>query len=175
MEPRCVRAFGVWPATASLTTCLQSNLFLILFFYWSFISFYVIGCSFYFNSTHCMQSGSTNWRGRLSTVDLLIKVACFVKEVYNIFNWKSSWSKLSIKGFLKIALIDTMMIPDKHKTVTTVLSRCHDDTGIFVRYPMLRMTHPSRHFFIFSLCSVFMHVCKAKSAGRALRVQRQYF
>jgi hypothetical protein len=32
--------------------------------------------------------------GRLSTVDLLINVACFVMEVNNIFNIKSSRSKL---------------------------------------------------------------------------------
>ncbi len=34
-------------------------------------------------------SGNTNWRGRLSTVDLLIKVACLVK-VNNVWNIKSS-------------------------------------------------------------------------------------
>ncbi len=27
-----------------------------------------------------LTSGNANWRGRLSTVDLLIKVACFVKS-----------------------------------------------------------------------------------------------
>ncbi len=35
--------------------------------------------------------GNTNWRGRLSTVDLLIKVTCFVKKVNSS---KISWSKL---------------------------------------------------------------------------------
>jgi hypothetical protein len=30
-------------------------------------------------------SGSASIRGRLHTVDLLIKVACFVRQVYNIF------------------------------------------------------------------------------------------
>ncbi len=29
--------------------------------------------------------------GRLSTIDLLIKVPCFVKEVNNIFNIKKCW------------------------------------------------------------------------------------
>jgi len=33
-------------------------------------------------------------RGRLSTVDPIIKVACFVKKVNYIFNLKKSWSKL---------------------------------------------------------------------------------
>ncbi len=32
--------------------------------------------------------GNTNWGGGLSTVDLLIKVACFVKKVNNIFKEK---------------------------------------------------------------------------------------
>jgi hypothetical protein len=35
----------------------------------------------------------SNWRGKLSTVDLLIKVICFVKKLKNIFKLKSSWSK----------------------------------------------------------------------------------
>jgi hypothetical protein len=34
--------------------------------------------------------GKTYRRGRLSTVDLLIKVACFVKKENNIFNIKMS-------------------------------------------------------------------------------------
>ncbi len=33
-------------------------------------------------------TGNTNYRGRLSTTDLLIKVACFVKKVNDIFNVK---------------------------------------------------------------------------------------
>ncbi len=40
------------------------------------------------------KTGKPNWRGRLSTVDLLIKVGCFVKRVNNICNIKSSSSKL---------------------------------------------------------------------------------
>jgi hypothetical protein len=39
------------------------------------------------------EPGNTNWRGRLSTVDFLIKVASFVKKVNNL-NIKRSWSKL---------------------------------------------------------------------------------
>ncbi len=37
---------------------------------------------------------NTKWRGMLSTVDLLINVACFVTQVNNIFHIKSSCSKL---------------------------------------------------------------------------------
>jgi len=37
------------------------------------------------------MAGNTNWGGRLSTVDLFIKVACFVKKKENnIFNLKMS-------------------------------------------------------------------------------------
>jgi len=39
------------------------------------------------------MAGNTNWRGRISTRDLLINVACFKTNVNNIFNLKSSWSK----------------------------------------------------------------------------------
>ncbi len=34
------------------------------------------------------MAGNTNWKGRLSTVDLLIKVVCFVNKETNIFNAK---------------------------------------------------------------------------------------
>ncbi len=37
-----------------------------------------------------VKPGNTNRRGRLSTIDLLIEVACFVKKVNNIFNIKRS-------------------------------------------------------------------------------------
>jgi hypothetical protein len=37
-----------------------------------------------------LQLGKTNYRGRNSTVDLLIKVACFVQDVNDIFNTKRS-------------------------------------------------------------------------------------
>jgi hypothetical protein len=33
-----------------------------------------------------LKSGNTTKRGRLSTIDLLIKVACFVKKVNNVCN-----------------------------------------------------------------------------------------
>ncbi len=47
---------------------------------------------------HCsiglVTAGNTNRGGRLITVDLLIKVACFLNIVYNIFNTKRSLPKL---------------------------------------------------------------------------------
>jgi hypothetical protein len=36
------------------------------------------------------RTRNTNSREKLSTVDLLIKVACFLKKVNNIFNIKSN-------------------------------------------------------------------------------------
>jgi hypothetical protein len=36
------------------------------------------------------STGYTNLRGRFRIVDLLIKVACFVRKVSNIFNVKRS-------------------------------------------------------------------------------------
>ncbi len=42
-----------------------------------------------------LQQGiPTEGEGRLSTIDLLIKVSCFVKKVNNIFNTKRCLSKL---------------------------------------------------------------------------------
>ncbi len=38
----------------------------------------------------CAQPENTNSRGRLSTIDLLIEVACFATQVNNIFNLKMS-------------------------------------------------------------------------------------
>ncbi len=37
-----------------------------------------------------VAAGNPNGRGRLSTVDLLIKLACFVTRVNNIFNITSN-------------------------------------------------------------------------------------
>ncbi len=45
-----------------------------------------INCSVYFY----LSSGSTNWRERFNTVDLLIKEACLVKKVDIMFYIKSS-------------------------------------------------------------------------------------
>ncbi len=39
---------------------------------------------------YLVKPGNTNGGGRLSTADLLIKVACFVKNENNIFNIKMS-------------------------------------------------------------------------------------
>ncbi len=38
--------------------------------------------------------GNTNWRGGLTTVELPIKVPCFVKKANNVCIMKRSWSKL---------------------------------------------------------------------------------
>jgi hypothetical protein len=44
--------------------------------------------------TSSVAPRNTNWGDRLSTVDLLLKVACFVKKENNSFNVKMSWFKL---------------------------------------------------------------------------------
>jgi hypothetical protein len=44
------------------------------------------------------RPGTTYWRGRFRTVHLLIKVACFVETVNNIFYIKTTWSKLMQGG-----------------------------------------------------------------------------
>jgi hypothetical protein len=40
--------------------------------------------------TAIVIAGNTNLRARLSTVDLLIRIAYFVKKVNNVFDFKSS-------------------------------------------------------------------------------------
>jgi hypothetical protein len=35
-------------------------------------------------------TGNINWRGRLNTINLLTRVACFSKKVNNVFNFKRS-------------------------------------------------------------------------------------
>jgi hypothetical protein len=51
------------------------------------------------------QSGNPYWRGRLSTIDLLIKVAYFVKKKKNIFIIKKCWSILvSIRRLTVLSL-----------------------------------------------------------------------
>jgi len=42
------------------------------------------------------RTRNTNLRGRFSNVVLLIRVTCFVKEVKNVYNITSCWSKLAI-------------------------------------------------------------------------------
>jgi hypothetical protein len=51
-------------------------------------------CRSHFIHNVSVTPGNPNWRGRLSTVDLTIKVACFCKKVNNVCNIKSPWSKL---------------------------------------------------------------------------------
>jgi hypothetical protein len=43
-------------------------------------------------------AGNTNYRGRLSTVYLLVKVACFVTKIKNIFNIKMTDLSLLAQG-----------------------------------------------------------------------------
>jgi hypothetical protein len=45
-----------------------------------------------------LRSGKTNCRGRLRTVDLLIKVACLVITVNNIFNLKGAYINELVQG-----------------------------------------------------------------------------
>ncbi len=46
----------------------------------------LLGCQ-----EHSMAApGNSNYGGRLSTIDLLIKAPCIVKEVNNIFNTKAA-------------------------------------------------------------------------------------
>ncbi len=48
---------------------------------------------FKYNITTCkpiVKAGNTAEKVKLSTIDLLIKVTCFVKEVNNIFNKKAA-------------------------------------------------------------------------------------
>ncbi len=40
----------------------------------------------------------TNWRGRLSTIDLLIKIACLAKKSNNIFNIKGAYLNWFVQG-----------------------------------------------------------------------------
>jgi hypothetical protein len=42
------------------------------------------------NTKGMPSPGNTYWRGRLSTVDLLIKVACFVKKINNVNKSKAA-------------------------------------------------------------------------------------
>jgi hypothetical protein len=41
-----------------------------------------------------VRAGKANWRERLSTIDLHIKLDCFIWKLFNIFNINSCWSKL---------------------------------------------------------------------------------
>jgi len=45
-----------------------------------------------------LASGNTNWRGRLSTVDLLISVACFVKKQIMLSITKAAHLNRLVKG-----------------------------------------------------------------------------
>ncbi len=54
-----------------------------------------------------VEAGKTNCRGRLSTVDLLIGVTCFVKKINNISSEKTivlSWLKWGGQQYLAFPL-----------------------------------------------------------------------
>jgi hypothetical protein len=51
-------------------------------------------CHWHLLNFFVSKAGNTNWAERLSTVDLLIKVACFTNGVNNVFNIRRSLSKL---------------------------------------------------------------------------------
>ncbi len=48
------------------------------------------GCSIIDKDQNRIKHVARDCRGRLSTVDLLVKIACFVTKVNNFFNIKSS-------------------------------------------------------------------------------------
>ncbi len=66
-----------------------SKRWLALFSLWQFL----ISCSRHPRSYSTPRPGNTNWKGRLSTVDLLINVAFFVTQVNIFFCLKINWSK----------------------------------------------------------------------------------
>ncbi len=55
----------------------------------------VIGCAGY---KVLAGAGNTNWGGKLSTIDLLIKVDCFVKKENIIFNIKQADLNWLVQG-----------------------------------------------------------------------------
>jgi hypothetical protein len=59
-----------------------------------------------------VNSGNTNLEERLSTVDLLIMVACFVKKENDIFNLKISWCNLvSTRRSTVLSLSPSVRLP----------------------------------------------------------------
>jgi hypothetical protein len=45
-----------------------------------------------------VEPGKTNWGGRLSTVDLLIKITCFEKNANNVSNLKGAYLNELVQG-----------------------------------------------------------------------------
>jgi len=55
---------------------------------------------FQYKNEHCqsLNTRKPNWIGRISTVDLPIKVACFVTKIKNIFNRKMNIAEALVQG-----------------------------------------------------------------------------
>jgi hypothetical protein len=85
--------------------------------------------------------GNTNWRGRLSTVDLLIKVACFVKRVNNNLILKGEYINLLVQGgqlylafpFSKISLVLSIVTFLIHKNLAHWLTNRRRIMRMWVR------------------------------------------
>jgi len=58
------------------------------------------------------STGKPYWRGRLSTVDLLIKVVSFVKKVNIILNLNMGWSRIvSTRRSIVLSFTPSMRVP----------------------------------------------------------------
>ncbi len=95
-------------------------------------------CNLLFKATTCqirtIATGNTNWRGRLCTVYLLIKIVCFVKKVNKIFFLKSSCSKLdSTRRWTVLSLPHQWGFPDLHPSlIFTMKTKTHQSGTFFV-------------------------------------------
>jgi hypothetical protein len=68
-------------------------------------------CNTHWEKSFILKAEKTNWGGRLSTVDLRIKIACIVKTENNIFNLKMSRSKLVSTRWAFLKLEKLLKIP----------------------------------------------------------------
>jgi len=84
---RCIfifKLFSFWPIIGSKSpgsNKIRNSKFEI----WSHV-----GKNFLSRFQLFVRAGNTNWRGSLSTVDLLIKIACLVTQVNSIYNKKAA-------------------------------------------------------------------------------------
>ncbi len=56
-------------------------------------------------------AGNPYWRGRLCTIDLLVMIACFVKEKNIIFSIISTWSKLASAMRSLVLILPLLLLP----------------------------------------------------------------
>ncbi len=80
-----------------LCVCLCLSLFLFCLFVCVCLNLYIFLCLSWTRlkfTRLLIRPGNTNWGRKFCTVDLLVKVASFVKNVNGIFNIKRSWSEL---------------------------------------------------------------------------------